>query len=1469
MFVALLGLSGFASADVTWSVETGVGSGYSYYGNYYYGYCGDGVCGPGEGYWNCPADCGGGYYSSYSYYSYGPDYYWYYPYPYYYYVYPYYYPSTQAIAPVDNYCSDGTPKGECVRANGSITGMLCSDRGIVKGASICGCPTGYVVNGNDCVNTCTDGTIIGDCSENQPFGCDTDGVLRQHSVECGCPEGFAENGKGGCVAVKPACYIDVTPTNQEIRALHNVTVAVNYFDYASPLQSVVVACGDGQVVSAGCGAPQNVGSNYSPVYQGTCIAVCKYGPEQAYPSKHLIKAYAAGKLCGTSKVQVIPPEPTTGSLLVQVSDCDTGEAISGARVQLNAVPIPVPTPVPVTANYSVELKPGAGGKDASIGVRTERTSGVLHIQPDAASGADTFIDSGNVSSHSALNPLEVGYDESPRDINFTNKIVFVGQNLTTGAGTTVLLASITSVGQGPGQLPQASFYVYSSAGSLLTIQTMQAGQTYSGNGFTLAVNTVFPGINSVNYADVNFSYPDNVKAVKRALLSFNLSQVPAGATIDYAVLKVYSISGGAPLNVSAHQVTSNWTEDATWSMRTPSLNWGTAGGDYSATLEASVMVADAGTYEINLTQLARNWVSGTQNYGVLLKAFNESVENIKNVYSSDGANVSIAPELEVSYSITRTTEAGANYGNSQALRVGLDSASNSLYRSLLYFDLSSIPSNAVMNSSELVLYSDGNGPAMSVSLHEVSRNWTEGDGTAGSGATWLSYNGSANWSNPGGDYNAVSEAARNVSSAGDYSWNTTTLVSRLVLGASNSGFMLVADNESQGMKVFSSGDAADAQQPRLRITYAVTTYMAQNATNVTSANAAQQYSATVYTDSNGEVLFDYLNPLTHAITVSKGGYPDAGSSKLVVVGTVVPAEVCLSRVACDVSAKLVGTAKDLIQVKVINNLASSNAVTVDYSGAIELDGPANLTLGPGEQRIISVIPRPPANYVGGSKALVSVAGNGTCRANLEIPVIVKGGLSLWALDSEKDGLGGTTTCFKLLVRNTGPDKGSVTMASPSNYSAFFTTLSPKQFRISPRESRYVDFCVKPSAGEEGSQAFNVSALSPINDASVSVMLNLPGGDAFATDFANCPEIQSSATPVYYPVSVENNMGPGDFIAGLEGAGDGVSIAQPRIYNLGQDDVRKVYLVFDTGALIAGEHYFDLIVRKDGRVVYQLPLCFTHGARKGVEIDLAPAAIIVPRGSGQSALLSVRNSGNVRATYSVKTPSSFSSVTITPGTLTIEPGEEAQADVYVNPSQMASPGSYDIPIQLYSDGKVLANRSLAVKVVAELLFHSAVSSPVVGVYDEDGAAKATVEFTVANNEANQVTVNAALNGLPADWAVSVDSRDAVLAPGESRKFVFAVSAEAPEARDYPATIQLSTSDGKKAFVPVNIPMANYAGGRLSGFFTFGSSETLILVFLIVLAAAGAYLYVMGRDEGAAEGSESVSDVVRKIRERQSA
>lgn len=157
--------------------------------------------------------------------------------------------------------------------------------------------------------------------------------------------------------------------------------------------------------------------------------------------------------------------------------------------------------------------------------------------------------------------------------------------------------------------------------------------------------------------------------VHRFVIQFDLSSIPANATIDSAVLSLY-VQGDSSSNartIRAYRLLKVWDEAVlTWIKATTTDDWGTAGaGNTTSDREAT----DIGTGtqpaspsvndEVQITLTAskiQEWIDGTlTNKGLLIKVDTEDTDSI-DYNSSDHATAGTRPKLVVNYTIPGSEE---------------------------------------------------------------------------------------------------------------------------------------------------------------------------------------------------------------------------------------------------------------------------------------------------------------------------------------------------------------------------------------------------------------------------------------------------------------------------------------------------------------------------------------------------------------------------------------------------------------------------------------------------------------------------------------------------------------------------------------------------------------------------------------------------------------------------------------------
>lgn len=105
------------------------------------------------------------------------------------------------------FCIDGTAPNSCSQEKP----MYCTHNStLIEKASVCGCPANATRSGDSCLFACADGTRRGECSARKPYYCSDSLSLVDDPYRCGCPEGTVLLG-GSCV--EATCY-GGTPAGQ-------------------------------------------------------------------------------------------------------------------------------------------------------------------------------------------------------------------------------------------------------------------------------------------------------------------------------------------------------------------------------------------------------------------------------------------------------------------------------------------------------------------------------------------------------------------------------------------------------------------------------------------------------------------------------------------------------------------------------------------------------------------------------------------------------------------------------------------------------------------------------------------------------------------------------------------------------------------------------------------------------------------------------------------------------------------------------------------------------------------------------------------------------------------------------------------------------------------------------------------------------------------------------------------------------
>lgn len=161
--------------------------------------------------------------------------------------------------------------------------------------------------------------------------------------------------------------------------------------------------------------------------------------------------------------------------------------------------------------------------------------------------------------------------------------------------------------------------------------------------------------------------------IRRAVLQFDLSGIPAGATINTVTLSLnMSMTSGPATNVSLYRTLADWGEgtsnagvnggagapatpgDATWIHTFFNTSfWTNAGGDFVAASSATTVVNAIGTYTWSSAQMltdVQGWIATPlSNFGWIVRGDEVNNNTSKRFDTRENATASFRPTLIIDY----------------------------------------------------------------------------------------------------------------------------------------------------------------------------------------------------------------------------------------------------------------------------------------------------------------------------------------------------------------------------------------------------------------------------------------------------------------------------------------------------------------------------------------------------------------------------------------------------------------------------------------------------------------------------------------------------------------------------------------------------------------------------------------------------------------------------------------------------
>ncbi len=525
----------------------------------------------------------------------------------------------------------------------------------------------------------------------------------------------------------------------------------------------------------------------------------------------------------------------------------------------------------------------------------------------------------------------------------------------------------------------------------------------------------------------------------RSLLQFNLSGIPAGATITASQLRLVRTGGNnTAQNIGAYRLTNNWNEGtlcesaatlasngATWLARTFTTQWATPGADFVTTNGAvtSVSTSTGGiggtaTYGWDVLTLTQEWYNNTfTNNGFILKDVLETNGNDKVFGSFNNATATNRPILRVTYTpsgggaaVVLDIQASKDtyiyertlskvYGNATTFELSADLAAEA--RLLVKFDVkpADIPTGSTITSATMKLTRTGGdnvvAPGQNIGAYQATNSWNEAaddnqtNTLALNGTTWNHRNFTQLWSAPGGDFTltngavtAITNATGGTGGTANYNWDVLGIVQNWVKTSPdpNHGFLVKAVAENINLQqVFGTRENTNATlRPTLIVNYntqAVCGLIPDRAPVVMPDTATTVNGVPVNIPTATNDYFPIAGGLTYSIITPPSSGLYSINSAGVVSYTPNTTSIGIRTLIYEVVHTLTGL-KDTGIVYI--NISNARVDAVNDAPAGALSGVAQTITVKTNDTDLEVVGVPPASYAVG---IVTGPVNGTATVN--------------------------------------------------------------------------------------------------------------------------------------------------------------------------------------------------------------------------------------------------------------------------------------------------------------------------------------------------------------------------------------------------------------------------------------------------------------------------------------------------------
>ncbi len=607
---------------------------------------------------------------------------------------------------------------------------------------------------------------------------------------------------------------------------------------------------------------------------------------------------------------------------------------------------------------------------------------------------------------------------------------------------------------------------------------------------------------------------------------------------------------------------------------------------------------------------------------------------------------------------------------------------------------------------------------------------------------------------------------------------------------------------------------------------------------------------TLVTNANGEASTASLNGGVQNVIVSKQGYTDAFATTIVTEGRTSILPICLNsdaRQTCDVSVSLAGdittnSVTNGVQLRIKNNLPEANVATVTYSSTVPIQGlPTAVSLLPGESKVVSVFPQPPASASSSSIASVTITGRGTCTSTVNLPLNLNGGVSVQSLTPIQSTHAGGQACFDFLLQNRG-EPTEVDLSANSTGLSF--SFDSDRFVIGKGESRSARLCATVPEGAVGSRTITVQGLTGANNVATNVQLDI--NSIMYSNVLGCFNVNTSR-PQFVEVKLTNTGPSESFVSQLtQTLGFTPRLTQENLFNFVNQSTRSLFVEIDPSSMADLDAHSSLTVfTKDSHVkVFEQELCFQKPASFDSNVFLSPARVTVEQGKTSRAFVHIRNAGNTADTFEIVAVPPFDAVGLVSSRISLLPGQEKSVEVTLSPASNIPPATYLVPMDVYSlRDPAVRTRIASVNLVVDVT-QSPVTLPLRMVLSQapkivfnQSISQIVLKVPVTNYEDDARTITPSLAGLPEGWSYVVSPAQVNLPRLTTTEFAFTINAKNIEAKDYNATVVLTDENGRQAIQTVVLPAKS--SNWLTGFFVIGSTASILVGLVVILVLIGMY------------------------------